>query len=368
MPDFLGLPNDPTPALSDVVALQAAAGGPGSTYYSTIAELLGFCVLVDGSQPLTANWDAGDFQIRAGQFLVTASGDAEFTAYNGVDTGSAVSLKSVDATRGELNKSCSSGPAQLDFNPKPADGTSSAQFRFFRDTSTTGTVSFTIFKGDGTSTINARFAGNVNSYICADNGNFAVGTAIGPGTGATYNLVLAGPTTSPVLGAAKADMVHMAAVDNGAGNRELQVQPESGGLFALGNNRFRRVPAATRDIEHRTATLNTTDDTVSTLATVAISADYTYQIEVAIVARRTGGASGTADDGASYRRIATYTTKSGTVTLLGSVQTLGTDAEDQVGWDATLDISTTNVRVRVTGAASNNITWFADVTVRRVSS
>lgn len=198
-------------------------------------------------------------------------------------------------------------------------------------------------------------------------GSLLIGTQTIP-SGATKNLVLGGGSTSPVLGAATADMVAMAAIDNGAGNRELQVQPEAGGILAFGNNKLRRVRSSTQDVEQFTATVNTTDATVTTLTTIAISASYTYLIDAIVVARRTGGASGTADDGASYHRRATYTTKAGTVTLMGSVQTIGTDAEDQAGWDVTLDISTTNVRARVTGAASNNITWSGDITVRRVSS
>lgn len=59
------------------------------------------------------------------------------------------------------------------------------------------------------------------------------------GTGATYNLVIGGGSTSPVLGAASADKVHIGAVDNGAGNREVQFQPEAGSFCAFGNNRFR---------------------------------------------------------------------------------------------------------------------------------
>ncbi len=65
MPQFNELPNDPTPDLADLVALQAAAGGPGSSYHSTIAQLLSFAVLVSG---LTADWDAGDFRITADSF------------------------------------------------------------------------------------------------------------------------------------------------------------------------------------------------------------------------------------------------------------------------------------------------------------
>jgi hypothetical protein len=69
MPQFNELPNDPTPDLADLVALQAAAGGAGSSYYSTLAQLFAFVVLVNGSQPLTADWDAGDFRITAGSLV-----------------------------------------------------------------------------------------------------------------------------------------------------------------------------------------------------------------------------------------------------------------------------------------------------------
>lgn len=203
-----------------------------------------------------------------------------------------------------------------------------------------------------------------NSFV-VKGGCLAIGSTTLP-SGATRNLILGGGST--VLGAATADMVSQAGVDNGAGNREWQVQPEAGGLFALGNNKFRRVPTANQDVYHWTPTVNTTDGTQTTLATIPITASRTYMITARVVARRTGGSAGTADDGASYERRGTYTTKSGTVTLMGSVQTLGTDAEDQAGWDVTLDISTTNVRVRVTGATNNNVTWMGDITVQSVAS
>lgn len=211
-------------------------------------------------------------------------------------------------------------------------------------------------------------AGSQQLGILLDPNNNVVINKSGPGTGATSNLVFGGGSTSPVLGAAFADAVSVAAVDNGGGNRELQVQPESGGIFALGNNKFRRVPKSTGNVEHWTTTANSTDATITILAIIPITADYTYFVDAWVCARRTGGASGTANDGASYHRRGTYTTKAGTVTLMGAVQVIGTDAEDQAAWDCTLAISSTNVQVRVTGAAGNNITWDADITVRRVSS
>lgn len=185
---------------------------------------------------------------------------------------------------------------------------------------------------------------------------------------ASYNFSLKGGSSSPAKDAATADTVALVGVDNGAGNRELQIQPESGGYFALGNNQFRRVPTANQDVYQWTPTVNTTDATQTTLATIPITASRTYMIEARVAARRTGGSAGTADDGASYCRRGTYTTKSGTVTLMGSVQTIGTDAEDQAAWDVTLSISTTNVLVRVTGAANNNVTWMGDIKVQSVAS
>jgi hypothetical protein len=180
------------------------------------------------------------------------------------------------------------------------------------------------------------------------------------------NLQLTTATTSKTLATAAADSVFLADVDNGAGNRELQVQPESGGYFAMGGNRFRRVATANQDVYHWATTVNTTAATETTIATIPITASRTYFVETIITARRTGGVAGTADDGASYVRRGTYTTKAGTVTLMGSVQTIGTDAEDQAGWDTTLTISGTNVLVRGTGAADNHVTWQANTTVQSV--
>lgn len=136
----------------------------------------------------------------------------------------------------------------------------------------------------------------------------------------------------------------------------------------MGDGSIKRFNATTRESDLVLATVNTTNATQTTAATFAIASGNTYLIEARITARRTGGSAGTAEDGASYVRRGTYTTKSGTVTLMGSVQTIGTDAEDQAAWDATLDISGSNVRVRVTGATNNNITWYVDATVQRVAS
>jgi hypothetical protein len=65
----------------------------------------------------------------------------------------------------------------IDIDPMPADGTSTGQFRFFRNTNTTGATRFAVFLGNATATENHRLAGKgTNSYLCADNGNLGVGT------------------------------------------------------------------------------------------------------------------------------------------------------------------------------------------------
>jgi hypothetical protein len=210
--------------------------------------------------------------------------------------------------------------------------------------------------------------GTVQPVLIAQRaGNVLIGTTTVP-SGATWNHVLGGGATSSVRGAATADMVSQAAVDNGAGNREWQTQPETGGYVAYGSDNLRRVPSSTQDCQQAIKTINTTDATQTTLHTIPITSGRTYFIESAIIARRTGGASGTADDGASYVRRATYTTKSGTVTLMGSVQTIGTDAEDQAGWDVTFAVSGANVLIRVTGASANNVTWTSDTAIKSVAS
>lgn len=111
----------------------------------------------------------------------------------------------------------------------------------------------------------------------------------------------------------------------------------------------------------------TTDATVTTLQTIDIAASTTYNIDCTITARRTGGASGTAEDGANYNRVAAVKNVAGTATLIGTVATPITQ-EDQAAWDATIDVTAATARVRVTGAASNNVTWHSTCRVSPVGS
>lgn len=113
--------------------------------------------------------------------------------------------------------------------------------------------------------------------------------------------------------------------------------------------------------------VRTTDATVTTTQTINIPDSCLYLVEAHIIGQRTGGSSGAAGDGAGYIRRGLYTrTGGGAPTLVGAVQD-GYTAESQAGWDCTLDISGNTVRVRVTGAANNNVTWNSTIISKQLT-
>jgi hypothetical protein len=138
----------------------------------------------------------------------------------------------------------------------------------------------------------------------------------------------------------------------------------------LGNEVFRLESTATNDdpnykvYQNRVATTNAS---VTTLHTIAIPASTTVMIEARVVARRTGGSAGTAEDGAAYTRVACYKNSAGTATIIGAIATPVT-IESQAGFDCTFTVSGGNVLLQVTGATNNNITWHATVIVQTVGS
>ena len=138
----------------------------------------------------------------------------------------------------------------------------------------------------------------------------------------------------------------------------------------LGNEVMRISSIATNDdpmeqtYQGRVATTNATP---ATLLTISPTASYTTMIEARVVARRTGGTAGTAEDAAGYIFQGTYKNTAGTVALIGTVNAAYT-AESVGTYNATLVISGSTVLVQVTGVASTNITWHCTVRVYRVGS
>ncbi len=106
-------------------------------------------------------------------------------------------------------------------------------------------------------------------------------------------------------------------------------------------------------------TVNTTDATATTLASIAVPSDSCMMIEALVVARRTGGAAGSAGDSAAYIRTTRMKNVAGTLTE-HNTQTSFT-SEDVAAYNCTFTTSGTNAILQVTGVANTNITWEATV-------
>jgi hypothetical protein len=115
------------------------------------------------------------------------------------------------------------------------------------------------------------------------------------------------------------------------------------------------------------ARVATTDATVTTLQTITIPATTTVMVIGFVTARRTGGAGGTAEDGAGYVITGTFKNVAGTATQIGVTTNLNVQ-ESQVLWDAAFDVNAGTARIRVTGAATNNVTWHSSSLIMPVGS
>lgn len=102
--------------------------------------------------------------------------------------------------------------------------------------------------------------------------------------------------------------------------------------------------------------VQTTDATVTTVASGTAANNTVTTISTIVNAVKSDGT-----QGACYERRYTIRNNAGTCTAIGTVQTIGTDVEDAVAWDCTVDFSGTLWRVRVTGAAATTIRWSAQV-------
>lgn len=139
---------------------------------------------------------------------------------------------------------------------------------------------------------------------------------------------------------------------NAAPTRQLDV---TGTSIHRGAIRYADAGASNANWEIFQAQTTTTDATATTLQSVTVPTDSALYMRAKIVGRRTGGAAGANGDAAVYERSARFKNVGGTVTI-NQLQADYT-SEDQLGWNGTLDVSGTTARMRVTGAANNNITW-----------
>ena len=115
----------------------------------------------------------------------------------------------------------------------------------------------------------------------------------------------------------------------------------------------------------RESGVTTTDATSTALDTINIVSGKTHLIDARVVGRRSGGSSGSSEDAAAMVVHRAYKTVSGIVTQIGDP--IEHRMRDDLPWDVDLVISGSNVVLKVTGAANNNIAWYSATTVRVVA-
>jgi len=98
--------------------------------------------------------------------------------------------------------------------------------------------------------------------------------------------------------------------------------------------------------------VRTEDATVTTLGKITLDDESSYLVEAIVVGKK----SDSTDRAAYIRRTLAFRDAGGNATLQGAVSAPET-LESNVAWDATLDVSGNDVRIRVTGAAATTIDW-----------
>lgn len=243
---------------------------------------------------------------------------------------------------------------------------------------------FDLVAGDGFGTGNGGLISLSTGIGGTTNGNggpltLSSGNAQGTGTGGLIDISAGnGGATSGQGGQIIFTSGDGGAPNGNAGNITLQLGTLSGtgtaGLVdiiqpTLGSTVQRIRSTATSDDPTEVVTqgrVATTDATVTTIQTIAIPASTTVAIESIVIARRTGGASGTAEDGARYKISAVYKNVAGTATIIGSITR--TIDEDVAAYNSTFAISGGNVIITVAGPGTTNVTWHSTTRTYSVSS
>jgi hypothetical protein len=105
--------------------------------------------------------------------------------------------------------------------------------------------------------------------------------------------------------------------------------------------------------------VQTTNDSSTTLADIAIPSDAVANIEAKIVCRQHGGTAGSAGDGASYIRHIHARNISGAISVRQNATSV--TSEDVNSFNVSVSASDPNVRIEAVGGVDRNIAWFAHV-------
>lgn len=203
------------------------------------------------------------------------------------------------------------------------------------------------------------------------------GLTVNNQTGATANFVAAFMGGNSGFGTnAPTALIHAAPSTTATASLRVEsgtapTSPNGGDIWYDGSHMYGRINGVSVQLDNSgnqstiTSSVSTTNATPTTLSTIAIPTNTTVAIEITVVARRTGGVAGTAQDGGRIKLQAVYKNVSGTATIIGSVTSSPSDFDQ--AWTAAFSVSTGNVLVQVTGAASNNIDWAGAGTLTSVT-
>lgn len=108
--------------------------------------------------------------------------------------------------------------------------------------------------------------------------------------------------------------------------------------------------------------VQTTDDTLTTLASIAIPTNTRCLITADISCNQHGGTAGSNGDGASYKRTIDAKNIGGTVTI--EKWTTDFTSEDVKAFRVSRAVNTTNVDISVEGEVDRDLAWFANVTIQ----
>lgn len=97
--------------------------------------------------------------------------------------------------------------------------------------------------------------------------------------------------------------------------------------------------------------VQTTDATVTTLDSFTLASNTTVTVSALVTAVKSDNS-----QAAAYSLIAIFRNNAGTVTQVGTTSK-NVIGEDNASWDATIDNSTTTIRIRVTGVLATTIQW-----------
>lgn len=275
-------------------------------------------------------------------YFVVAGKSGGQTAYGGTDSGDDLTLQSTShATKGDL--------FLLDNAINFGDGLSTLAVRF---NGAAGQVRDFIFRSGGVNRWIIRINANAESGSNAGS-NFELNSRADDGSALAAVMAADRATGYVGFGAAAGVIeakVHV--IQPTVGQNVLKLQSTTGG------------DDPTQDFLQARGL--TTNNTITTIVNIAIPASHACFLDAYVVARRTGGTAGTAEDCAAYIIRALANQVAGAANIVAQSQTV--IGESQAAWDCVFDANSTNVRIRVTGATNNNITWHAHIFHRYLSS